>query len=39
VAGLVGTEVLIGLVYLLVGMVMLRYFEVESRRRSTLDIA
>ena len=39
VAGLVGTELLIGLVYLLIGLVMLRYLEIESRRRSTLDIA
>jgi ABC-2 type transport system permease protein len=39
VAGLVGTEVMIGVAYLLIGLVMLRYFEVESRRRSTLDIA
>jgi ABC-2 type transport system permease protein len=39
VAGLVGTEVLIGVVYLLIGLVMLHYLEIESRRRSTLDIA
>ena len=32
VAGLVGTEVLIGVVYLLIGLVMLHYLEIESRR-------
>jgi ABC-2 type transport system permease protein len=39
VSGLVATEALIGVAYLLVGMAMLRWFEVESRRRATLDIA
>jgi len=39
VAGLVSTELGIGVVYLLIGLVALRYLEIESRRRSTLDIA
>ena len=39
VQGMVSTEALIGVAYMLFGLVMLRYFEVESRRRATLDIA
>jgi ABC-2 type transport system permease protein len=35
----VADEAVIGLVYLLIGLVMLRLFEVESRRSATLDIA
>lgn len=39
ITALVTTEALIGLVYLVLGLVMLRLFEVESRRSATLDIA
>ncbi len=39
VSGLVVDEVTIGTVYLLIGLAMLRYFEVESRRSATLDLA
>jgi ABC-2 type transport system permease protein len=39
VSGLVVDEVTIGAVYLLIGLAMLRYFEVESRRSATLDLA
>lgn len=38
VAGLVGTEVVIGVVYAGLGLAGLRYFEAESRRRATLEI-
>jgi ABC-2 type transport system permease protein len=39
VAGRVLDEAVIGLVYLLVGLVLLAFFERESRRRATLDLA
>lgn len=38
VAGLVATEVVIGTVYLVLGLVMLRLLETESRRRATLEL-
>jgi ABC-2 type transport system permease protein len=38
VAGLVGTEALIGLVYTVFGLIALRLLEAESRRRATLEI-
>jgi ABC-2 type transport system permease protein len=38
VAGLVGTELLVGLVYGAVGMVALALLEVEGRRRATLEM-
>lgn len=38
VAGLVGKEALIGTTYLVIGLGMLRYFEMESRRSATLDL-
>lgn len=37
VAGQIGVEFLIAVVYAVVGLLLLRAFEVESRRRSTLD--
>jgi ABC-2 type transport system permease protein len=37
VAGQIGVEFLIGVVYAVVGLLLLRVFEDESRRRSTLD--
>jgi ABC-2 type transport system permease protein len=37
VAGLVGTEALIGLCYAVAAYLLLRFFEEESRRRATLD--
>jgi ABC-2 type transport system permease protein len=39
VAGLVGAELLVGVVYLLIGLATLRSFEISSRRRATLDVA
>jgi ABC-2 type transport system permease protein len=39
VGGLVGDEAVIGVVYLLIGLGMLKWFEVESRRSATLDLA
>jgi ABC-2 type transport system permease protein len=39
IAGRVLDETVIGLVYLLVGLVLLAFFERESRRRATLDLA
>lgn len=39
VAGLVGTEAVIGVVYLAIGLVALAYFERESRRSATLEVA
>jgi ABC-2 type transport system permease protein len=39
VRGLVGTEALIGTSYLVIGLVLLSYFEAESRRRATLELA
>jgi ABC-2 type transport system permease protein len=39
VAGLVGHEAAIGLLYVVIGMALLRFFEVESRRRATLHTA
>jgi ABC-2 type transport system permease protein len=38
VSGLVGTELLVGLVYGAVGMVALAVLEVEGRRRATLEM-
>jgi ABC-2 type transport system permease protein len=37
VAGQIGVEFLIGVGYAVVGLLLLRLFEDESRRRSTLD--
>jgi ABC-2 type transport system permease protein len=37
VAGLIGVEFLIGVAYAVAGLLLLRAFEDESRRRSTLD--
>lgn len=39
VAGLVGTEAAIGIVWGVLGCLLLRFFEVESRRRATLETA
>jgi ABC-2 type transport system permease protein len=39
VSGLVLTEAAIGVMYLLIGLVLLAYFEAESRRRATLELA
>ena len=39
VRGQVGTEALIGTCYLVIGLVLLSYFEAESRRRATLELA
>lgn len=39
VAGLVGTEAAVGLLYVVIGMALLRFFEAESRRRATLHTA
>ena len=39
VAGLVGTEAVIGVVYLAIGLLALAYFERESRRSATLEVA
>jgi ABC-2 type transport system permease protein len=39
VAGLIGTEAAIGVVWGVVGCVLLRFFELESRRRATLETA
>lgn len=36
-AGQIGVEFLIGVVYAVIGLLLLRAFEYESRRRSTLD--
>lgn len=38
VAGLVGTELLIGAGYAVLGLSLLRFFESQSRRRATLEI-
>ena len=38
VSGLVGTELLVGLVYGAIGMVALALLEVEGRRRATLEM-
>ena len=38
VAGLVGTELLIGACYAVLGLSLLRFFESQSRRRATLEI-
>ena len=38
VSGLVGTELLVGLVYAAIGMVALALLEVEGRRRATLEL-
>lgn len=37
VSGLVGTEATIGVVYLVLGMILLAYFEYESRRTASLE--
>jgi ABC-2 type transport system permease protein len=37
VAGLVGTEVLIGLIYATLGYGLLRFMEVQSRRHASLE--
>jgi len=37
VSRLVGTEATIGAVYLVVGMLLLAYFEYESRRTASLE--
>jgi ABC-2 type transport system permease protein len=39
VSGLIGQEVGVGALYIVIGLVMLRFFENESRRRATLEIA
>jgi ABC-2 type transport system permease protein len=39
VSGLVGQEVGVGALYIVLGLGLLRFFEAESRRRATLDIA
>jgi ABC-2 type transport system permease protein len=39
VDGQIGVELLIGVVYAVAGLLLLRFFEYESRRRSTLDRA
>jgi ABC-2 type transport system permease protein len=39
VAGLVGREAVVGMIYVAIGMALLRFFEAESRRRATLLIA
>ena len=39
VAGLVATEAAVGLVYLVIGLLALTYFERESRRSATLEVA
>ncbi len=39
VAGLVRAELLVGLLYVVVGLVLLAVFERESRHRATLDLA
>jgi ABC-2 type transport system permease protein len=39
VRGLVVDEAVIGLGYLLIGLAMLKWFEVESRRSASLDRA
>ena len=39
VAGLVGTELFVGLLYVGLGLVLLAIFERESRHRATLDLA
>jgi ABC-2 type transport system permease protein len=38
VAGLIGSEALVGLAYALIAYALLRLFEAESRRRATLDL-
>jgi ABC-2 type transport system permease protein len=39
VSGLIGQEVGVGALYIVIGLGMLRFFENESRRRATLEIA
>jgi ABC-2 type transport system permease protein len=39
VSGLVGREASVGLLYVVIGMALLRFFERESRRRATLHTA
>jgi ABC-2 type transport system permease protein len=39
VAGLIGAELLVGLVYVVAGMLLLRFFESQSRRNATLETA
>ena len=38
VAGLLGTELAIGATYLVLGLVLLRYYEHVARRRATLEL-
>jgi ABC-2 type transport system permease protein len=38
VSGLLAREAAIGVLYVLIGMAMLSYFEWESRRRATLEV-
>jgi len=39
VAGLLGTELAIGVAYLVVGLALLRWLELDARRRATLELA
>ena len=39
VAGLLGTELVVGTVWALLGYALLRFFELEARRRATLEAA
>ena len=39
VAGLLGAEALVGTVYAVIGLVLLRRFEVIARRHATLEVA
>ena len=39
VAGLLGAEALVGTIYAVVGLVLLRRFEVTARRHATLEVA
>lgn len=38
-SGLIGQEIGVGVLYIVIGLGLLRYFEAESRRRATLEIA
>jgi hypothetical protein len=39
VTAMLGREAAVGLLYVVIGMALLRFFEEESRRRATLHIA
>ena len=39
VAGLLGAEALVGTIYAVTGLVLLRRFEVIARRHATLEVA